>query len=437
MPSRADHIGSGGFRVWFERAAHVLAVAAIGWLLVQALRGRVTARAETADVQALPVQLVRWSRVAAPVRVHVRVDGALTPVQRDWLVALGGVGTAVSWEGRGLEPLAVAADPVADPAGGTRVLVAAPWGTRVVLADRLGTLDSVEAEAAGARFLVRSGPAAVQVQVGPLLARSAVRDSLVLGRLLVLGRVGWESKFVIAALEERGWQVDARLALSPRGDVVQGTTVPLDTGRYAALIVLDTAGLAGAPPLARYVERGGGLVVTARAAVAPALASLVPSAAEPPLPAVEPFDTTLAEPRRALALTPIRLGADAVPIERREAFVAVATRRVGRGRIAMVAYPDTWRWRMGGTTGALEEHRSWWAGLVAGVAHAGRVPRPLDAPLDKAPFARLIDRLGPPSPERSPSSIATGPTIAPKWLFAVLGMALLLEWLSRRLRGAP
>jgi hypothetical protein len=437
MPSRADRFASGALRIRLERAAHALAVVAIGWLLVQALRGGAVARGDTANVQALPAQLVRWTRVAAPAWVHVRVDGALTPAQRDWLAALRGVGTAVSWEGVGLDPLAAVADPVADPAGGTRVLVAAPPGRRVVLADHLGVLDSVRAGAAGARFLVRSGPAAVRVQVGPLLARSAVRDSLVLGRLLVLGRVGWESKFVIAALEERGWRVDARLVLSPSGDVVQGTTSPLDTARYAAVIVLDTAGLAGAPRLARYVQSGGGLVVGARTAMAPALAPLVAGAAQATLPAVEPFDTTLAEPRRALALTPIRLAADAVPIERRDALVAVAARRVGSGRTVTVGYADTWRWRMGGGAGALEEHRSWWAGLVAGVAHAGRIPRPLDAPLDEAPFVHLIERLGPPSPERSPRHSATDLAIAPRWVFAVFGVALLLEWLSRRLRGAP
>jgi hypothetical protein len=435
MPSLADATVRRRLRVALEHTAHVLALAIVAWLLFQSLRGSPGGAAGAADIRSLPAELARWSTVAVPERVHVRIDSAISPAQRDWLAALGAAGARVSWEGDGVMPVAAVAEPVADPGGGTRIWAAAPAGTTVTLDDAYGVLDSMKAGPGGARFLAQSAPREVRVRAGALVARGAVRDSLTFGRLLVLGAVGWESKFVVAALEERGWEVDARLALSPKGDVVQGGALALDTARYSAVIVLDSSSLVSASRIAPYVRSGGGLVLTAPASVAPALASLrAGTAARGLLPAVEPFDPEAAEPRRALALAPIALRADALMLQQRDSAVAVAARRVGQGRVIMIGYADTWRWRMGGDEDAVEEHRSWWAGLVAGVAHVNRAPLPGGAVVDEAPLARLVDRLGPASP--APAKATTRHTIPPALLFGVLAAALLLEWLSRRLRGA-
>lgn len=437
MLSRADgsrRVSRRGPRVYLERAAHAIALAIVVWLLVQSLR-RPSGGSEAASLSSLPASLARWSTVGAPEQVHVRIDGDISPVQRDWLAALGGAGTHTSWEGEGLQPVAAVARPIADPVGATGVWTAAPAGATVILSDRVGVLDSVRTGAIGARFLARSAPNAVRVRASALTARSAVSDSLTLKRLLVLGRVGWESKFVTASLEERGWEVDARLVLSPKGDVVQGDDSPIDTAYYAAVIALDSTALAVAAKIVSYVRSGGGLVVAGPPAAARALAPLRVGTLGALLPAAVPFDSVAFEPRRALALTPILPGASSVVIESRDSMVAVASRRVERGRVTVVGYQDTWRWRMGGGDDALEQYREWWSHLVAGVADVGRVPRAPIGPTDEAPLAHLVQRLGPQS--SVPPGSAPRRPISPGWLFGVLAGALLLEWASRRLRGAP
>lgn len=435
MPSPADVGATVRIRIALERAAQALALAIVVFLLVQSLRGGEEGATEAAGVRELTTSLERWSTTAAPARVHVAVDSALSPTRRAWLAALDGAGTRVTWDGENLLAVAAVADAIADPAGGTLVRVAAPSGTSVVLEDRLGALDSVGAGAGGARFVARSAPETVRLRAGDFDARSAVRDSLALGRILVLGSVGWEAKFVVATLEERGWDVDARLALSPREQVEQGRSAPIDTGRYAAVIALDSTALSSASRLARYVRDGGGLVIAARTSAAPGMAPLRAGTLGAGVEAVEPFDPEAEEPRRALALTPINLRGDAVALERRDDQVAVAVRRVERGRVAVVGYDDTWRWRMGGGDEALEAHRGWWAGVVASVAHAPALPLAQAVVVDEAPLARLVDELGPSSP--APDDMASRARIPRSWLLALFGALLLAAWGSRRLRGAP
>jgi hypothetical protein len=418
-------------RIAIERVAHGLAFVLLAWLLVRSLQPPV-GPSVSSGVASLGPALARWSTRASPSAVHVRVDGSISPAQRDWLAALAASGTRVTWSGSGSLAIAAVAEPVADPAGATRIVAAASRGVVVSLADEYGPLDSVRAGAAGAWFLARSAPASVSVRAGVATARAATSDSLVLGRLLVLGRAGWESKFVVAALEERGWSVDARLALSPRVDVVQGRTIPIDTARYSAVIALDSSALGSAGALARYVRSGGGLIVAAPLSAASPLASLDAGALRTELPATEPFDTA-GDPRRTLALTPIALREDALALERRAGSVAVAVRRVERGRVMVVGYGDTWRWRMAGGPGAAEQHRDWWAGLVANVAHVGRVAKPPVSPVDESPLASLVERLG---PAVSRAQVAAPSRISSAWLFAALAALLLGEWASRRLRGA-
>lgn len=424
-------------RLHAERIARGAALALVLWLLIRTAFGSPAGPSSASAAAGLSGALPRWTTGAPPANAHVLVDGPVSPAQRDWLAALAGAGTRLTWHAPRVAPIAAVVEPVADPAGATRVWVSAPPATTVRLADGVGPLDSGRVErGAGVSFLARSAPPAVSVAAGEraLVARAAVRDSLRLGRLLVIGRVGWESKFVSAALEERGWRVDARLALSPKGDVLQGPGVPIDTGRYAAVIALDSSALAVARAIAQYVRDGGGLVLDAQVAGAAPFAALAAGGAEEGIPALEPYDSLAPEPRRALALVPIALRADAVPLERRDELVAVAARRIERGRVVTTGYDDTWRWRMGGGGDAVEAHRAWWAGLVASVAYVGRVAVAPDGHVDEAPYAHLVNALGAPSaPQRGrgPGGVAMG------WWFAGVGTLLLYEWASRRMRGAP
>lgn len=426
-----------GPRLWLERIARGLALLLLLWLLVDQFRGRTEPLRASVRAQDLTAQLSRWSTATEPASVHIEFAGSIAPFQRDWLAALSGGGSRVTWGPNRGVPLALAVEPVADPAGGVRAWIAAPSGTRVLVEDPAGPLDSLPAAGGGGRFLVRSNPAELRARSGGSVAGSSVTDSLVLGRLLLLGRAGWETKFVAAALEERGWKLDARLRLSPRGDVRQGTAGPIDTARYAAVLVLDSIGNNEAQAVARFVREGGGAVIAASSAGASTLAALSAGRPGASLPGREPFDSTLSEPRRNLELAPLAPGEDAVVLERRGNAAAVAARRVERGRVVITGYRDTWRWRMGGGEAAVQAHRDWWADLVAGVAYAGRITRRPTPVTDEAPLATLIDRLGPATGAPAGPGQGRGLGLSRAWLFGLLAAALLLEWSSRRLRGAP
>ncbi len=427
-----------------ELAARVVALTVLAWLLVETGRPRAVERTEIAASDSLGVALRRWSTSLAPARVHVRVMGDVQPSRLDWLSALTATGTAVAWDENGLLPLAAAAEPLADPAGGTGVWVAAPAGTPLDLMDRYGPLDSITAAGAGGRFLARSAPDEVFVGGGRLTVHAATGTVLSLGRLLLLARAGWESKFVLAALEERGWRVDARLALSPRGDVMQDVPcaspgrcrlpIRIDTATYDAVIALDSSALARAREIVGYVRSGGGLVAAGAVLAARAMEPLRVGQSLALVPAVEPFATHPADPRRDLALTPIALEDDAVALEARAAAVAVAARRVEHGRVIAVGYADTWRWRLGGGENAVANHREWWASLVARVAHAHRTSVARPAETEEAPLAHLVEELGPSS--GGASRTGTGFHPPPGWLYTLFVMALIFEWASRRLRGA-
>jgi hypothetical protein len=208
-------------------------------------------------------------------------------------------------------------------------------------------------------------------------------------RILVLGRAGWESKFIVRALEEEGWIVDLRLRVAPKHDVVQGHESAIDTAHYAAVIAVDTSVRALAGQLAAYVRSGGGLVT--------------------------------------LAGYGGGTRADTVVLERQ-----------GLGRVAQVGYHDTWRWRMADADSGPARHRAWWSGVVASVSYAPSTTRLVaTADADPAPLANLIDALGPPAspmaavaPRRPPID----PTRQP-WVFGAVLATLSLEWASRRLRG--
>src|SRR5688572_20792369 len=110
----------GGIRRMLEGAAHGVALAILAWLLLDSLRGPRPGPAESVGVRTLPAALVRWTMAARPARLHLTLDGDLTPAAVDWLAALARAGTAVRWDAGRATPVAAVLDPVADPEGGTR-----------------------------------------------------------------------------------------------------------------------------------------------------------------------------------------------------------------------------------------------------------------------------------------------------------------------------
>ena len=350
-------------RVAVERTARVIAILLLAWSAWAI--GRQTAvqtnlRRATSD----------WTTQS----VRVALDSTPSPVDRDWLAAMRQNGVDVEWSWRRTPPTAraVAASPLADPAGATRVAIAAPGGTPVTLADRLGPIDTGRAASGGLTVVMPTSLNSISASG----ARTGVVDSLILRPLLVLGTVSWETKFVVRSLEERGWHVDARLLLAPHRAVSQGVQSPIDTAHFAAILAIDSGARSAAEQIKRYALEGGGVIVAGSA---------------------------------------IR-------------YVKVPT--------ALEVKDDTtWRLRMD-SAGGPARHRDLWAGLVAQVAYAPKVRLSTPVDQDPAPVAATIARLGPPTSEgrgqgRSPGR--PGPAI---W-FGLLATVLIVDWASRRLRGAP
>jgi hypothetical protein len=356
-------------------------------------------------------------------------------MERDWLRALRGAGVRVTWEPRGKSGLvatAVSAEPIADPRGAVSVAVAAPPGVAVVIGDRLGAIDSARVPARGiVTFRVPDPVVGARATVGTVQSTAGAIDSLVMRRVLVLAHAGWEGKFVAHALQDEGWPVDVRLVVSPKNDVVSSRSVLIDTAHYAAVVAVDSGADGLGSALARYVASGGGLIAGPRDAGA--VPSLAPGSSAP----VERGMAELPDsaPWRGLALAPVtRLASGAVELERRDSLVTVAARRVERGRVLQIGYPDTWRWRMDAGDSGVAGHRSWWARMVAAVAYVPAIVHAPIAAADPAPLATTIDRLGPPS--AAPGGARSGPEQGPPpWVFAAIVLALVAEWASRRLRG--
>src|SRR5262249_14992322 len=125
---------------------------------------------------------------------------------------------------------------------------------------------------------------------------------------------------------------------------------------------------------------------------------------------------------------------DAVPVERRNDQLAVAARRVGPGRVIQVGFDESWRWRIAGGAGSGMAHREWWSRVVSSVAYGAAHPaaRPDGAP--SAPVAHIFDRLGAPMSAERAAARKWSPD--PRLLVALMFLLLLVEWASRRLRGA-
>lgn len=394
----------------------------------------------------------------APPRLHASLANGLTSAARDSLAALSRAGVTVSWDGA-LAPVAAMAEPIREPDAGWRVSVVAESGA--VLHDALGAIDSLgigsgagsaggAGGAAGGSVRVAGVRGALGVREGGTTALLATPMAAELRRVLVFGRAGWESKFTIAALEEAGWEVDARLRLSDTLFTTQGRSTSADRARHAAVVVLDTAVGRFSPSIARFVRGGGGLVMAGEGAGAPSLRALAPArVARVVAPESRSFEGI--EPLHALPLHLLAsLRPDAATLAMHDGAPAIVARRVGSGRVVQAGYAETWRWRMQAEGRSVEEHRAFWSRLVGAAA---RVERGEDATDDDAmvaadsteaqepvhtmpsPLAEVVQALGPPT---SASLGAGAPAASIPWWIGPLALLLLVgEWASRRARGAP
>jgi hypothetical protein len=263
-----------------------------------------------------------------------------------------------------------------------------------------------------------------------------VRDSLLIHKVLVIGSAGWESKFVIAALEEEGWKVDAVIHIAPGIDVRQGDPTSIDTAHYSAVIALDTAAANFANRIGDYVQSGGGVVLTPEAASLGAIAPLrAGSVGRPTSVGNAPATLTLA----SLPVSPITPRDDAIALSQRGSVTTLAARRFGAGRVLQIGYEDTWRWRMNGGDNGLREHRQWWSNLLSEVAYAPRIPRmgsTLDAgDDDPAPLADLVAKIGPATTSRTAAGLYSSENWV-SWVFILFVVSLVAEVASRRTRGA-
>lgn len=434
-----------------EWAARGLAIALLGWALAAAIgsagagdRRAGAGRAATLRLGGAGHRSTEAARAVASatrdpelVSLHARFDAAPGAAVRDWLRAIAGAGTAVTWSGD-LVAAALTVEPLRDPRGGALVTVAAPDGW-VEVRDAAGMVDSLAVAAGGASLRLPTVVGEVTATVGGTVARDGLRDTASVREVVLLGRAGWEGKFVAAALEEHGWRVRPRFAVAPGLDVAQGP-LDLDTARVSAVVAIDSSAARHADAIAGFVRAGGGLVLGATAAHAPGLAALAAGRTGPLVRGTNSFAAAVAPVRRAtLDAYPIAPAPEAVVLESRGGAAVVAARRVEAGRVAQSGYDESWRWRMAGAEDAPAAHREFWARLVETVAYApvARADSPAARDADPAPLAATVAALGPPvaAPPAGGGEDRFDPARS-IWVYISAVVLLLAEWLSRRLRGA-
>ena len=369
--------------------------------------------------------------------VHVALDGSEPALTRDSLAALARSGVRVSWSGE-LAPTVAMVEPGREPTGGARLSVASSRG--VVIADSLGVLDSLGA--GGGTLIAAAIRGSIGARSGATVARVVVPEPAEFGRVLVIGRVGWESKFVLAALEEAGWETDARLRLAdtidvaPRSDGAAaggGVAAGLGADRYAAVVVLDGTAAASAGAIVRYVQRGGGVVLAGDGAALPDFRAIAPARVlrtDPPrVRSFAGVDPLLALPLSVLGQS----RTDAVLLDRHDGRLSAAARREGAGRVLQAGFAETWRWRMEGDPGGAAAHRAYWSGLVGRASATRELSSLGEGSADGAPLAATIAALGPSTSDARGTRPVVSPL--PLWLGALILALLTAEWASRRTRG--
>lgn len=419
-------------RVRLERVLRVVAILALAGWVANALRPA-TRRRDVVSEASLPQALERWTRSERVDSVHVELDTVPDAAHTAWLAALRGAGLGVSWAGPGIPALALETYTAAEPAGATIALASAPG----VLSDELGPLDTLRAKGGTGASRVAMVEGALALTSGRQPARAYAGAGVAPRRVFVAGTAGWEAKFVVAALEERGWGVDARLTIAPNDIVKQGGSTQLDTARYAAVVLLDSASAETTPNVERFAKEGGGVVLAGDASAARRVEPLVAWRAlkreSAPIGTL-PTDSAW----RGLSRVPFDTLPDrpALALERRNGKLLVAARRYYSGRIVTVGYDQTWRWRMMGGDQGPAEHGAWWSRVVASVARRPSAAADGDMPTGAAPLASLYAALGAPSTPGRALPVVLSPSVGSNLLGLLALAALLTEWLLRRSRGA-
>lgn len=412
-----------------EMWCRVAAFGVLGWLLGGSFFTSSNRRIERANTETVAAHLARWTRAPSTTTLHLDLSTVPEAWVVDWLAALRHSNHLVNWSGSP-PAVALATEAIADPEGGVRIDVAAPTGATLVVRDEGSLIDSANVGTLGATILTPIAIGSVTATVGAQRAMAAPRDSTRVKGVVVIGDAGWEGKFIVSALEERGWTVTPRFSIAPNVDVTQGASLVIDTSRISAVIAVDTSIQSHAAELERFVRSGGGLILAGSSAQS--LRVLAPGGVgvrtRPP---VHPADTMRLGTTGFYPVTSLNIGG--VPIDRRSDGVVLAARRVGAGRVLQVGYDDSWRWRMAGAPGSERAHRDWWSRLVASVAYVPPSPPIAGDGESAAPLAHMIDRLGPAQPAVAPSG--ERPPVDRRLLLALILTLLIIEWGSRRLRG--
>src|SRR5688572_10930372 len=101
MRSRVDAV-----RVTVERVLRVLTLVVLSLAAWNAARPGPERGSESATSADLGESLARWT-AASPRDVHVSLETAPNPGERDWLRALRRAGTPVTWQGESIPALAL------------------------------------------------------------------------------------------------------------------------------------------------------------------------------------------------------------------------------------------------------------------------------------------------------------------------------------------
>ena len=411
------------------RAASVLAMATLAMRLWTGAGGNQPGA--TATTAALDSALATWS-LTAPRNATIQASQIPDARQRDWLLAIRRTGTRLSWSAGDTTAGALVIEPGPLPDALARLTLLGSPQRRVLVADGIGRIDSVRLGQYGVASMRMQPFGALRVSLGGATAVSGVRDSAVVKPVLLIGTAGWEAKFIAAALEEDGWSVSTRMQVAPGSIVRQGPPLPIDTGSYSVVVVIDSVSPLDPERIVRFVNEGGGLVVAGPGARHPGFRSLVPRQVELTAGALGGLlgpNPLLGLNRRAFAVRD-----NGVVFHRQNAVYSIySAMRVGSGRVVVSGFDDTWRMRMvPPNENAPRQHREFWSTMIGSAALVRYVTH--DKPVDEAPFAATVAALGlPVVSDHVPSSDSPFP-----WnpvLAAVAGVALLAEWLSRRLRG--
>jgi hypothetical protein len=421
-----------------EHATRVAVLGVLAWAAWAAWNPRAESRKERVGSRELPAALARWTSDPGIGGVHVEMRSPPGPVERAWLRGLAAAGVDVGWSGD-LAALAVAASPIRDPLGGVIVSVTGTGDGAIGIEDAAGPLDSLESESGAATLTLRAAARPIRARVARVEATARKDGTPTLRGVLVLGRASWETRFAVIALEERGWRVTARIPVAPGIDVTQGSLQPIDTGRYSAVVILDSTGQDLAAAVTRYVRSGGGLVLAGDAGRVAGLAQLAPGVVGRRVGSpivIEARGPSL----DILGFHPItRTSADAAVLRADRGSAAIAVRRVEGGRVLHAGYDESWRLRMAGGADGEAAHREWWSRLVSTVAYAPIVEdsggTADGGEADGAPLAALHHALGGPAPAAAARAGLSGEWRRPEHLVLIL-ILILAEVVSRRARGA-